>query len=253
MTSTEAKARHAELAAQIRQHDDAYYVNAKPAISDFEYDKLYRELQDLEAHFPELATADSPTQRVGGKPVGWFERVEHLRPMLSLDKIKSATHPTKDEEPNEDRRKQLLDENTLAELKNFDATIRKHLGTDRVEYVLEPKVDGVSISVHYRYGKLVRGVTRGDGQTGDDITTNIKTIRSIPLELKIKNPPALLEVRGEAYISIGDFEKLNNKLEATGEEAFPNARNATAGTLKQLDPRLTAKRPIRAVFYAVGA
>ncbi len=253
MTSTEAKARHTELAAEIRQHDDSYFVEGKPTISDFEYDKLYRELQDLETQFPELITPDSPAQRVGGKPVGWFERVEHILPMLSLEKIKPATHPTKDEESNDEIRKQRQDENTLAELKNFDATIRKHVGASRVEYVLEPKVDGVSISVHYRYGKLTRGVTRGDGRTGDDITTNIKTIRSIPLELKIKNPPALLEVRGEAYISISDFEKLNNKLKAAGEEPFPNARNATAGTLKQLDPGPVAKRPIRAVFYAVGA
>ena len=253
MTAAQAKTRHAELAAEIRHHDHAYYVEAKPSISDREYDKIYQELQDLEARFPELITPDSPTQRVGGKPVGWFERVEHLVPMLSLDKIKASTQPSKDEEPVTELRKQRQDDNTLQELKNFDATIRKHLGSSRVPYVLEPKVDGVSISVHYRNGKLALGVTRGDGRTGDDITTNIKTIRSIPLELKMKNPPALLEVRGEAYISIDDFEKLNDKMKAAGEEPFPNARNATAGTLKQLDPRLAKQRPIRAVFYAIGA
>jgi DNA ligase (NAD+) len=134
----------------------------------------------------------------------------------------------------------------------FDSTIRKQLGRDRVEYIIEPKVDGVSISIHYRHGKLALGVTRGDGIEGDDITANLKTVRGIPLELHLKNPPALLEVRGEAYISIKDFGALNAKLTAAGEKTFPNARNATAGTLKQLDPRLVAQRPIRAVFYATG-
>jgi DNA ligase (NAD+) len=147
----------------------------------------------------------------------------------------------------------LQDENTLAELRAWDATLRKQLGRDRIEYVMEPKVDGVSISVHYRHGKLALGVTRGDGTEGDDITANLKTVRAIPLELNCKNPPALLEVRGEAYMAIKDFEAINKRLEAVGEKTFPNARNATAGTLKQLDPKLVAQRPIRAVFYATGA
>ncbi len=138
-------------------------------------------------------------------------------------------------------------------MKRPDVTIRKHLGRDKVEYVIEPKVDGVSIGVHYRHGKLALGVTRGDGQTGDDITVNLRTVRAIPLELNLKNPPPLLEVRGEAYMTIDEFEKLNKKLEAAGEKTLPNARNATAGTLKQLDPRLVAQRPVRAVFYATGA
>ena len=141
----------------------------------------------------------------------------------------------------------------MAELRAFDATIRKHLGRDQIQYIIEPKVDGVSISVHYRHGKLALGVTRGDGTEGDDITANLKTVRGIPLELNLKNPPALLEVRGEAYMAIKEFEALNAKLAAAGEKPFPNARNATAGTLKQLDPKLVAQRPIRAVFYAVGA
>lgn len=238
---------------EIRKHDHAYYVLAKPELSDREYDLLYKELLDLEQQFPELITPDSPSQRVGGKAVGWFERVEHLLPMLSLDKIRAADHPTKDEEPDDDKRKQKQDENTVQELNDFDATLRKQLGKQDVDYVIEPKVDGVSISLHYRYGKLALGVTRGDGRTGDDITANLRTIRAIPLELNLKNPPELLEVRGEAYISIPEFDKLNKRLEGAGEEAFPNARNATAGTLKQLDPRLVAERPISAVFYSIGA
>ena len=141
----------------------------------------------------------------------------------------------------------------MEELRAWDKTIRKHLGREQVQYILEPKADGVSIGVHYRQGKPALGVTRGDGAEGDDITTNLKTVRGIPLELHSKNPPALLEVRGEAYMAITEFEAINKKLEAEGEKPFPNARNATAGTLKQLDPKLVAQRPIRAVFYAVGA
>ena len=253
MTRPEATARHAALVAEIRAHDHAYYVEAKPTISDREYDRRYKELLDLEAAFPELATPDSPSQRVGGQPLSAFRRVTHFQPMLSLDKIRAADHPTKAEEPNDDRRKQAQDRNTLAELWSFDATVRKHLGRAEIEYVLEPKVDGVSISVHYRRGKLALGVTRGDGTAGDDITANLRTVRAIPLELNLKDPPALLEVRGEAYIAQKDFEAMNRRLADSGEEPFPNARNATAGTLKQLDPRLVATRPISAVFYAVGA
>ncbi len=253
MTPEAARARHAQLADEIRRHDRAYYVLAQPTVSDFEYDKLYRELQELEKIFPDLITLESPTQRVGGAPTEGFERVKHLQPMLSLEKIEAAEHPTKDEEPDRDQRNRLQDDQTLEHLRAWDATLRKQLGRERVEYVLEPKVDGVSISVHYRDGKLAFGATRGDGQFGDDITANVRTVRAIPLELNLKNPPALLEVRGEAYIATKDFDALNAKLDATNEKAFPNARNATAGTLKQLDPRLVAQRPIRAVFYAVGA
>lgn len=253
MTRAQAQARHAALVAEIRAHDRAYYVEARPTLSDREYDRLYKELLDLETQFPELVTPDSPSQRVGGQPLSGFKRVTHLQPMLSLDKIRAADHPTKDEEPDDDRRKRQQDENTLNELRAFDATVRKQLGKTQVEYVLEPKVDGVSISLHYRHGKLALGVTRGDGTAGDDITANLRTLRAIPLELRLKNPPALLEVRGEAYIAQKDFEALNKKLEAAGEEPFPNARNATAGTLKQLDPRLVAVRPLSAVFYAIGA
>jgi DNA ligase (NAD+) len=173
--------------------------------------------------------------------------------MLSLEKIKASKHPDEKEEPDAEKRKRLQDENTLRELTGFDATLQKQLGKRLIEYIVEPKVDGVSIGVHYKNGKLALGVTRGDGTWGDDITGNIKTIRGIPLELRLKNPPALLEVRGEAYMPNTEFEKLNARMESAGETRFPNARNATAGTLKQLDPKSVAQRPIRAVFYAVGA
>ena len=266
MTHAEAQQRHAQLADEIRRHDQAYYVDGRQFITDREYDQLFQELQALEQSFPDLVTPESPTQRVGGAPSDKFSRVKHLVPMLSLDKVGASDHPTKDEVPDRDQRNRLQDENTLKKIyspKNkdgerskettFDSTIRKQLGRDDIQYIIEPKVDGVSISLHYRHGKLALGVTRGDGTEGDDITTNLKTVRGIPLELNLKHPPALLEVRGEAYISIKDFDALNAKFAAEGEKPFPNARNATAGTLKQLDPRLVAQRPIRAVFYAVGA
>ncbi len=273
VTQAQAKKCHAELAGEIRRHDHAYYVEGRQLITDREYDALMKELQELEKDFPDLVTPESPTQRVGGAPSEKFARVKHLVPMLSLDKVSASDSPTKDEEPDRDKRNQAQDENTLAELRAFDATIRKHLGRDKIQYIIEPKVDGVSISVHYRDGKLALGVTRGDGTEGDDITTNLKTVRGIPLELasvaafgrtpQTKNPdggalpnaatPKLLEVRGEAYMAIKEFDAVNAKLAAEGEKPFPNARNATAGTLKQLDPKLVAQRPIRAVFYATGA
>ncbi len=253
MTHDEAKKRHAELSAEIRRHDHAYYVEGRQVITDREYDALFKELQELEKTFPNLITPESPTQRVGGAPSEKFARVKHLVPMLSLDKVSASDSPTKDEEPDRDKRNRAQDENTLAELRAFDATIRKQLGRDKIQYIIEPKVDGVSLSVHYRHGKLALGVTRGDGAEGDDITTNLKTVRGIPLELNLKNPPALLEVRGEAYMAIKEFDAVNAQLATEGEKPFPNARNATAGTLKQLDPKLVAQRPIRAVFYATGA
>ncbi|MCX7867700.1 MAG: NAD-dependent DNA ligase LigA [Limisphaera sp.] len=252
MTLAEARARHARLVAEIRAHDHAYYVEARPTISDREYDRLFQELLDLERQFPELVTPDSPSQRVGGAPLEGFRRVQHRIPMLSLEKLRPADHPTRAEEPDEARRKQRQDQNTLRELLNWDLNLRKLLHRERLEYVMEPKVDGVSISVHYEKGRFVLGVTRGDGTAGDDITANLRTIRSIPLVLEVRNPPAYLEVRGEAYMAQADFEKLNRQLEQAGEEPFPNARNATAGTLKLLDPRLVAQRPLRAVFYGLG-
>jgi DNA ligase (NAD+) len=277
MTLREAKARHARLADEIRRYDHAYYVEGRQLITDREYDQLFKELQDLEKQYRELITPESPTQRVGGTPSEKFARVKHLVPMLSLDKVEAAGHPTSAEEPDHEKRNRKQDENTLAELRAFDASIRKHLGREKIQYIMEPKVDGVSISVHYRRGRFALGVTRGDGAEGDDITVNLKTVKAIPLELapvaafgrkpqtsKVSSQaenggilpnaatPKLLEVRGEAYMPIKEFDAINKKLEAEGEKPFPNARNATAGTLKQLDPKLVAQRPIRAVFYATG-
>lgn len=253
VTLKEAQTAHAKLAAEIRLHDHAYYVIGKAEITDYEYDALFKQLQDLEKEFPQLVTPESPTQRVGGAPAEGFARVKHLQPMLSLEKVEGAETPTKEEEPDRDKRNRLQDEHTLPELEAFDKTICKQLGRAQVEYLMEPKVDGVSISVHYRYGKLALGVTRGDGTFGDDITVNLRTVRAIPLELNLTNPPELLEVRGEAYMANKDFDALNAKLAAAGEKTLPNARNATAGTLKQLDPRTVAERPVSAVFYAIGA
>jgi len=255
MTAADARKRHAELVAKIRHHDHLYYVEARPAVSDFEYDQLYQALLDVERQFPELVTPDSPSQRVGGTPTKGFVRIKHLQPMLSLEKIESADHPTPVEEPDREKRNRAQDENTVEGLRAFDRDIRKKLGREDVQYIIEPKVDGVSIGVHYRDGQLALGATRGDGQTGDDITVNLRTVRAIPLKLEERagSLPELLEVRGEAYMSIADFEKLNARVETAGDKPFPNARNATAGALKQLDPKLVAQRPIRAVFYGVGA
>ncbi len=223
--------RIAELREQIRRHDHLYYVEARSEISDFKYDQLYRELQTLEEQFPDLVTPDSPTQRVAGEPLKEFKNIRHAVPMLSLEKT-----------------------DTLDGLKKFDADIRKQLPGETIEYVLEPKIDGVSISVRYKNGQLALGATRGDGTTGDDITINIKTIKAIPLTLHAPRStlPRLLEVRGEAYMPVAEFEKFNEKLREAGEKTIPNPRNATAGTLKQLDPRIVAQRPVSAVFYAVA-
>ncbi len=249
----DAHTRIQELRREIEEHDRRYYADGTSAVTDLEYDRLFAELTALETQHPEFVSSDSPTQRVGGEPMKEFQRVEHLLPMLSLEKADAAGHPDTREEPDREKRNRRQDENTLPRLLEFDRTLRKLLGREHLEYVMEPKVDGVSIGIHYRNGELVLGVTRGDGRFGDDITANIRTIRGIPLRLNMENPPALLEVRGEAYISTRDFETLNTRMEKDGEKTFPNARNATAGALKQLDPRLVAKRPLSAVFYAVGA
>lgn len=224
-----ARARVAELRAEIEEHDRRYYEEAAPAISDYAYDQLYAELQELEDRFPELLTPDSPTQRVGGKPNEGFKSVSHAIPMLSLEKS-----------------------DTLEGLLKFDADMHKHVRDEKIEYVMEPKVDGVSITVRYVNGLLTLGATRGNGVNGDDITANVRTIRAIPLRLHTPKPPRLLEVRGEAYIPLVQFERLNERLREKGEKVFPNARNAAAGALKQLDPRIAASRALSAVFYSVG-
>jgi DNA ligase (NAD+) len=221
MNRAEAEKQIHNLRDQIRRHDHLYYVEARPEISDYDYDHLYRQLQQLEADFPDLVTPDSPTQRVGGAPIKEFTSVTHAVPMLSLEKS-----------------------DTLDALKKFDADLHKQLPGEKIEYVLEPKVDGVSITCRYENGLLIQAATRGDGRTGDDITANVRTIKAIPLRLA---QLVTLEVRGEAYMPVVEFEKFN----ATQEKPFPNPRNATAGTLKQLDSRKVSERPLSAVFYAV--
>ena len=222
-----AVARAAFLRAELTRHNHLYYVAAQPEISDREFDRLLRELQDLEAAHPDLQTADSPTQRVGGEPLAGFQPVKHAVPMMSLDNTYSA-----------------------GELREFDGRVCKALGVERVAYVVEPKVDGVSISLRYERGVLVQAATRGDGQTGDDITANARTIRSIPLRIDSAAP--VLEVRGEVYLTPAAFARLNEERAAAGEPLLANPRNATAGSLKQLSPKVVAARPLAAVFYAIG-
>jgi DNA ligase (NAD+) len=215
------------LKNEIRRHDRLYYVEARPEIGDADYDALYRELEALERQHPELLTPDSPTQRVGGAPLSAFKQVRHSPPMMSLDK----THSRDD-------------------LIEFDTFIRKQLPNQVWDYVVEPKVDGVAFSLLYEKGILTRAATRGNGDVGDDITANVKTIRSIPLS--VANAPELLEVRGEVYMTRAGFAELNRREEEAGREPFMNPRNAAAGSLKQLDPREVAMRPLEAILYAAG-
>jgi DNA ligase (NAD+) len=231
MTLDEAKARHARLADIIRQHDHDYYVLAQPTISDPEYDRLYRELVELEAQFPQLITAESPTQRVGGAPLKEFKPVRHLLPMLSLDNTYSQE-----------------------ELREFVNRVQRILPVEKLDWLVEPKVDGVAINLRYENGVFSCGATRGDGTTGDDITANLKTIRSIPARLRAGDGhvPRVLEARGEVYLTKAGFQRLNEERKAAGEETFANPRNAAAGSLKQLDPRIVARRPLDIVVYGLG-
>src|SRR5882672_10152851 len=235
MTLNEAKTRHAQLVDEIRQHDHAYYVLAQPSITDQDYDRLYRQLLDLEKQFPDLITPDSPTQRVGGQPIKAFKPVQHLKPMLSLDNTYSQE-----------------------ELREFVNRVQRLLPNETLDWVVEPKVDGLAINLRYEEGVFTSGATRGDGTTGDDITSNLKTIRSIPARLHSQSHnrqtcPPVLEARGEVYLTKAGFLKLNAQRKAEGEETFANARNAAAGSLKQLDPRIVAKRPLDIILYGVGA
>ncbi|HYE29888.1 MAG TPA: NAD-dependent DNA ligase LigA [Methylomirabilota bacterium] len=229
MSLPSAAKRHAELADEIRRHDYAYYVLAQPSITDPEYDRLYRELVELEKAHPELITPESPSQRVGGQPLTEFTSVRHLAPMMSLDNTYSQE-----------------------EVRAFVVRLQKLLPNEPLSWTLEPKVDGVAINLRYENGRFVLGATRGDGTTGDDITENLRTIRSIPQLLRGKDVPQILEVRGEVYMPKAGFAKLNAERIAAGEEPFANARNSTAGSLKQLDPRITAKRPLQVVIYGTG-
>jgi DNA ligase (NAD+) len=218
-----------QLKNEIRKHDRLYYEEAAPIISDREYDRLYKELVDLETQFPDLVTPDSPSQRVGGKPLKAFEQVPHLIPMLSLDNTYSEE-----------------------EVKNFYARIQRLLPSEKIPVVIEPKVDGVAVSLIYENGKLRQAATRGDGNVGDNITENIRTIRSVPERLR-DGAPKLLEVRGEVYMDRKGFENLNDERKKAGQPLFANPRNAAAGSLKQLDPGIVAKRPLGIVLYGTGA
>jgi DNA ligase (NAD+) len=222
------------LRRAIDAHNYAYHVLDSPTIPDVEYDRLMRRLLEIEAEHPELVTPDSPSQRVGAARLEAFREVRHARPMLSLDNV--------------------FDD---AELEAFDKRVRDRLGAgdvsvERVTYWVEPKLDGAAISLHYENGDLVFGATRGDGTTGEDVTHNIRTIRSIPLRLRGSKLPAVFEVRGEVFMPRAGFQEFNRRALERGEKTFVNPRNAAAGSLRQLDPRLAASRPLDAFFYALG-
>jgi DNA ligase (NAD+) len=221
-----------QLREEIRRHEHLYYLEDNPEISDREYDQLIEQLSRLEAEHPELVTPDSPTQRVGGRPAEGFPEFFHRRPMLSLDNSYN-----------------------IDELRAFDTRCRKLAGAQPIEYVAELKIDGLSLSIHYDRGVFVRGVTRGDGTRGEDVSSNVRTIRSIPLKLRQDNGkvPPEIEVRGEAYLSRKVFERINQEREEEGEARFANPRNAAAGTLRQLDPAITARRRLGMFAYDVLA
>jgi DNA ligase (NAD+) len=219
-----------ELRRQLEHHNYRYYVLDEPEISDAEYDRLFRELVEIEQRHPDWVTPDSPTQRVGSEPREGFATADHVIPMLSLDNASDE-----------------------GELQAFDARVRRFLGTDEaIRYTVEPKYDGVAVELRYQEGRLTLGSTRGDGRTGEDITHNLKTVRAIPLRLRADPPPELLEVRGEVFMPLQEFERLNQERLAQGLEPFANPRNAAAGTLRQLDPRVTASRPLDIFVYALG-
>jgi DNA ligase (NAD+) len=229
---TDPAARAAELREQLEYHAHRYYVLDDPEIGDDAYDRLLDELRELEREHPELASADSPTQRVGGEPVGRLEKVRHLEPMLSLGNVRSDD-----------------------ELRAWVERMRNHLAREgivdpRFSYVVEPKIDGLAISLVYRDGVFARGATRGNGEIGEDVTHNLRTIGAIPL--RVADAPPLLEVRGEVYMSLADFTALNERRAEAGESTFMNPRNSAAGTIRQLDPADAAKRPLSIWCYQIG-
>ncbi len=226
-----ARNRIEALRQEIRRHDYLYYVKDRPEISDSEYDRLFHELVELETTYPELITPDSPTQRVGAPPLDELNKVEHEKPMLSLDSVADQ-------------------EEVLA----FDKRMKRELGVESVEYTAEPKFDGLSVELVYDDGRFARGATRGDGVTGEDVTVNLRTIKPLPLQL-LPQPdlPAHLVVRGEVYMRLDDFQALNRRMTERGEEAFANPRNAASGSLRQLDSRITAERPLVITCYEIMA
>jgi DNA ligase (NAD+) len=217
---------------QIEHHNRLYYDEAKPEISDQEFDALFRELRDLEEKYPELATADSPTQRVGGRPSQGFSQVRHAAPMLSLDN--------------------LFAKEGVEGVRKFVASVARALPGESLEWLVEPKIDGVAVSLRYERGVLVTGATRGDGEIGDDITQNLRTVRAIPLRLRGAAVPSVLEVRGEVYMTTSGFARLRDEMRSAGQEPFANPRNAAAGSLKLLDSRLVARRPLDFVAFGLG-
>lgn len=232
MTVEEARRRIERLRQEIEQHNYNYFVLNQPTISDAEYDRLLRELQQLEEQFPQFKSPTSPTQRVGHRPQTEFKTVRHSIPMLSLANAFSDT-----------------------EVREFDARVKKLAETEEIVYLAEPKFDGLAVELVYEDGVFVLGATRGDGETGEDVTQNLKTIKSIPLKLrqpKDLSIPKRLEVRGEVYMEIDDFRKLNEAREKVGEPLFANPRNAAAGSLRQLDPKITAQRRLQIYCYDVG-
>ncbi len=228
MTPDEARTRIAQLSTELERHNRLYYLEAAPVISDREFDALLRELADLETHWPELVSANSPTQRVGGAPIEGFTQITHAVRMMSLDNTYSE-----------------------GEVAEFYQRMVRLTGMEKIVTSIEPKIDGVAVSVCYENGVLKYAATRGDGTKGDDITVNARTIKSLPLTLP-PGAPRLLEVRGEVFMPTAGFRKLNDEREAAGEARFMNPRNATAGTLKQLDPKITAKRPLDVIFHGLG-
>jgi len=223
------RARIEELRERVRYHNRRYYVEDAPEISDAEYDALYKELESLEAECPELVTPDSPTQRVGGEPLEEFQQVRHAVPMLSLANARK-----------------------LEELKEWDARVRRLLGEDEEpRYVTERKIDGLAVSLRYEEGRFARGATRGNGTIGEGVTANLRTVRSIPERLH-DDPPEALEPRGEVYMTLEDFERLNRRQEDGGKPPFANPRNAAAGAIRQLDSRITARRPLTVYLYGIG-
>ncbi|MBE0508411.1 MAG: NAD-dependent DNA ligase LigA [Marinospirillum sp.] len=238
MTTATPDQRIQSLRQQLNEHNYRYYVLDDPSVPDAEYDRLFRELQQLETEHPELITADSPTQRVGAEPLKNFPAITHQVPMLSLGNVF------------DDDSLQAFVSRVMRELEDLGRAV------DQAEFCCEPKLDGLAISLIYQKGQLVQGVTRGDGQTGEGITENLKTLRSIPLSLRSETPnqplPELLEVRGEVYMPRAAFEAMNERARLAGEKTFANPRNAAAGSLRQLDPRITATRPLEFTAYQVA-